>query len=116
MLHDEDALLVLLESKVGDALLVEHLCVAFGVVLQRRGKVVDRHLVLLHVEVALSSVLEELDFCWSCGDCLVEVVDSFVKIAQGMITATEPVVDCRIFIEIFSLVEILNGFVHQFLF
>ena len=96
LLHHEDALLVLFEGKVGDALFVEHLGVA-SFVLQRRGKIVDGHLVLLHVEVALSSTPEELDLVRFSSNCLVEVVDGFIEIAQLMIAAAESVVHSRIF-------------------
>ena len=115
LLHDKDALLVLLEGKVGDALFVEHLGVA-SFVLKGRGQVIDCHLVLLHVEVALSSTPEELNLVRFGSNCLVEVVNSFIEIAQLMIAAAESVVHSRIFTEIFRLVEILYGFMHKILF
>lgn len=77
LLHRSDALLVLLEGEKGDALLVEDLRVP---VINGKSplQVIDCELILLHVEVALCSILQELYIVPTSLDRLVEITYGLV--------------------------------------
>jgi len=90
-------------------LLVEHLRVV-AVVLQRRVQVVDRELELIHIEVALRSVFQELDLVRFCSDCFVEIVDGFVEVSEGVVAASKAVVDSWVLVQVDCPVEVLDCF------
>lgn len=86
-LHRADALAVLLEGEVGDALLVQDLRVV-RVYRQSTVQVIDRHLELIHVKVALSSVSKEFHVVFLVfADGFIEMVDSLLIIFESVVAA-----------------------------
>lgn len=92
LLHGCDALFVFFEGEVCDSLLVENLRVA-RVLNQCRVEVIDGCLVHVHIEVALGTVLQELDVGRLRTDRLIKVVDSLVEVLKGVVAAAKTIVD-----------------------
>ena len=111
-LHCLDASLVLLESEVGDALLVEHLRV-FGVDSESSIEIFNRQLVLLHIEVALCAVFQKLHIVLLRVNRFVEVFNGLVELAQGVVAAAESIVDGRVGAVALALREGFDGLVDQ---
>ena len=91
-LHRLDALLVLFVVKEDDALLVEHhrvVLVDFACGLE----VIDRILVLFHVEVAACTISKELNIFGPGSDGFVEVDYCFLIVFLLMIATAEPIID-----------------------
>ena len=109
--HGLDAPLVFFERKVGDALLVKHLRVC---VLNRERplQVIDRKLVLLHVEVALSTIFQKFDVVVLRLDRFVKMLNCLVEVAQSVITTAESIVHCRVVLQHLTLLEVLDSLAH----
>ena len=112
LLHRSDALLVLLEGKEGDALLVKDLWIPV-IDSQSSLQVVDRQLILLHVEVALRSVFQKLHIVSTGLNRQFKLIDSLVVALLCMEAATKTVEDCRVFLEEQALIEVLDCFMDE---
>ena len=110
--HSLDAPLVLFESKVGNALLVEHLRIR---VLNRKRplQVIYRKLVLLHVEVALGTIFQKFDVVVLRLDRFVEMLNRLVEVAQSVVATAKAIVHCWVVFEQLTLLEVLDSLAHQ---
>ena len=96
-LHRLDAPVVLLEAELSYSTLVKHLGV---LIIDSEGmiEIINRQLVLFHIEVALRSVLEEFDVVLLCLNSFVKLFNSLVKVVQGVITAAQAIPNGRIIV------------------
>ena len=111
-LHRSDALLVLLEGKEGYALLVEDLWVPV-IDSQSSLQVVDRQLILLHVEVALRSVFQKLHIASTGLNRLIKLIDSLVVALLCMEAAAKTVKYCWVFLVVQALIEVFDRIMHE---
>ena len=111
-LHRLDAPLVLFEREVGNALLVEDLRV-FVVDGQGPIQVIDGQLVLHHVKVALGAIFQKFDIRSLRVDSFIEMLDRLVEVFQGVVAATESIVDSWILFYQLTFLEVLDGLANQ---
>ena len=112
LLHRSDALFVLLEGKEGDALLVEDLWVPV-VDSQSSLQVIDRKLILLHVEVALRSIFQKLHIVSTGLNRQFKLSDSLIVTLLCMEAAAKTVKDCWVLLKEQALIEVLDCFMDE---